>query len=320
MGECDARTRSPRAQGGAKSGALRPTEDEAACRPARSGDLIRILQCAPRQDGAVAPRGGGVRLLAESGRRLRICRGLPGCGPVEPHTEVADHDRVYDGNCRAGRSRAGRSGWRRFAPTSCSRSGRCPTTRRRSSGCCAAGRGCAAATRRARPASVSTGYLVERGIDCAVVAPGLVPQRPGDRVKTDPRDARKLARLLAGGLLEPIHVPSPRAGGGPRSGACPRGRPARSDARPAPALEVLPAPRAAAADQRAGRSLRRKWLAEQRFEFAAEQHHLRHLPARGRPRRRADRAAGARDPGDGRAGAVARAGRAAALPARRSTR
>src|ERR671918_40248 len=52
-------------------------------------------------------------------------------------------------------------------------------------------------------------HLSERGIDCAVVAPGLVPTRPGDRVKTDPRDARKLARLLAGGLLEPIHVPSP---------------------------------------------------------------------------------------------------------------
>ena len=51
-------------------------------------------------------------------------------------------------------------------------------------------------------------YLVEQGIDCAVVAPGLVPQRPGDRVKIDPRDARKLARLLAGGLLQPIHVPS----------------------------------------------------------------------------------------------------------------
>jgi transposase len=52
-------------------------------------------------------------------------------------------------------------------------------------------------------------HLVGHGIDCSVVAPGLVPQRPGDRVKTDPRDARKLARLLAGGLLEPIHVPSP---------------------------------------------------------------------------------------------------------------
>src|SRR5919198_3313465 len=52
-------------------------------------------------------------------------------------------------------------------------------------------------------------YLVERGIDCAVVAPGLVPQRPGDRIKTDPRDARKLARLHAAGLLEAIHVPTP---------------------------------------------------------------------------------------------------------------
>src|SRR5438128_2078973 len=52
-------------------------------------------------------------------------------------------------------------------------------------------------------------HLVERGIDCVVVAPGLVPQRPGDRVKTDPRDARKLARLHAGVLREPIHVPSP---------------------------------------------------------------------------------------------------------------
>src|SRR5260221_9005924 len=51
-------------------------------------------------------------------------------------------------------------------------------------------------------------FLVERGIDCVVVAPGLVPQRPGDRVKTDSRDARKLARLLAGGLLQAIHVPS----------------------------------------------------------------------------------------------------------------
>jgi len=52
-------------------------------------------------------------------------------------------------------------------------------------------------------------HLVGRGIECVVVAPGLVPQRPGDRVKTDPRDARKLAQLHAGGLLEPIHVPSP---------------------------------------------------------------------------------------------------------------
>jgi transposase len=52
-------------------------------------------------------------------------------------------------------------------------------------------------------------HLRERGIDCQVVAPGLVPRRPGERVKTDRRDARKLAALQAGGLLEPIWVPSP---------------------------------------------------------------------------------------------------------------
>jgi hypothetical protein len=35
--------------------------------------------------------------------------------------------------------------------------------------------------------------LVDGGIECEVVAPGLVPRRPGDRVKTDPRDARARA-------------------------------------------------------------------------------------------------------------------------------
>jgi transposase len=51
-------------------------------------------------------------------------------------------------------------------------------------------------------------HLVERGIACEVVAPGLVPQRPGDRIKTDSRDARKLALLHAAGLLSPIRVPT----------------------------------------------------------------------------------------------------------------
>ena len=71
----------------------------------------------------------------------------------------------------------------------------------------------------AGPTGFSTRHLIGRGIDCSVVAPGLVPQRPGDRVKTDPRDARKLARLLAGGLLEPIHVALVTRAweGGPRS-------------------------------------------------------------------------------------------------------
>jgi transposase len=59
-----------------------------------------------------------------------------------------------------------------------------------------------------------TGYGLYRhlravGIACEVVAPGLVPSRPGDRVKTDRRDAFRLAGLHAGGLLEAIFVPDP---------------------------------------------------------------------------------------------------------------
>ena len=52
-------------------------------------------------------------------------------------------------------------------------------------------------------------HLVATGIDSEVVAPGLVPSRPGDRIKTDKRDARRLAALHAGGLLTAIYVPSP---------------------------------------------------------------------------------------------------------------
>ena len=37
--------------------------------------------------------------------------------------------------------------------------------------------------------------LVEAGYACAVVAPGLIPRQPGERVKTDRRDCLSLARL-----------------------------------------------------------------------------------------------------------------------------
>jgi transposase len=113
-------------------------------------------------------------------------------------------------------------------------------------------------------------YLVECGIACEVVAPGLVPQRPGDRVKTDSRDARKLARLLAGGLLEAIHVPSPEL-----EAARDLVR-AREDAR---LDRMRDRQRLSKFCLRHGRRLpwaswgiaRRKWLAEQRFEFVAQQ-------------------------------------------------
>ena len=44
-------------------------------------------------------------------------------------------------------------------------------------------------------------YLSRKGFSCLVVAPSLIPKKPGDRVKTDRRDARELARLLRAGDL-----------------------------------------------------------------------------------------------------------------------
>lgn len=39
----------------------------------------------------------------------------------------------------------------------------------------------------------------ERGLDLRVIAPGSIPRAPGDRVKTDRRDAKRLVRLFAAG-------------------------------------------------------------------------------------------------------------------------
>jgi transposase len=51
-------------------------------------------------------------------------------------------------------------------------------------------------------------YLTRRGLRCSVVAPSLIPRKPGDRVKTDRRDAVTLARLLRSGDLSSIYVPT----------------------------------------------------------------------------------------------------------------
>ena len=52
-------------------------------------------------------------------------------------------------------------------------------------------------------------FLVSQEIPCEVVAPSLIPKKPGDRVKTDRRDAEKLARLHRMGELTAIRVPTP---------------------------------------------------------------------------------------------------------------
>jgi transposase len=58
-----------------------------------------------------------------------------------------------------------------------------------------------------------TGYvlywqLAELGVACEVIAPTLVPMKAGDRVKTDRRDAERLARSFRSGDLTPVWVPN----------------------------------------------------------------------------------------------------------------
>jgi len=60
-----------------------------------------------------------------------------------------------------------------------------------------------------------TGYELYRqitglGHDCMVVAPSLIPKKPGDRVKTNRRDALALARQFRAGELTAVWVPDPR--------------------------------------------------------------------------------------------------------------
>jgi transposase len=52
-------------------------------------------------------------------------------------------------------------------------------------------------------------HLTAKGFDCMVAAPSLIPKKSGDRVKTDRRDAAKLASLHRAGELSAVYVPDP---------------------------------------------------------------------------------------------------------------
>jgi hypothetical protein len=59
------------------------------------------------------------------------------------------------------------------------------------------------------------GYALQRQVttsrvSCDVVAPALIPRKPGERVKTNRRDARKLAELGRAGLLTAVQPPTPK--------------------------------------------------------------------------------------------------------------
>jgi len=51
-------------------------------------------------------------------------------------------------------------------------------------------------------------YITAQGHQCIVVAPSLIPKKPGDKVKTDQRDADNLTRLLRSGDLTSVYVPN----------------------------------------------------------------------------------------------------------------
>lgn len=57
------------------------------------------------------------------------------------------------------------------------------------------------------------GFALQRqieaeGAECVVIAPSLVPVKPGQRIKTDRRDARKLVKMLQAGMLTKVHPPT----------------------------------------------------------------------------------------------------------------
>lgn len=52
-------------------------------------------------------------------------------------------------------------------------------------------------------------FLEGKGISCDVIAPSLIPKKAGDRVKTDKKDAEKIARMHRMGELTAIRVPTP---------------------------------------------------------------------------------------------------------------
>lgn len=65
--------------------------------------------------------------------------------------------------------------------------------------------------------------LLKEGISTDVLAPSLIPVKPGERIKTDRRDARKLAAAARAQMLTMVR-PRLRRGSGPGSLLLPRGR------------------------------------------------------------------------------------------------
>jgi|SRR6516165_7088454 len=73
---------------------------------------------------------------------------------------------------------------------------------------------CGSVMRQDRAVTASNASCRRGGHDCVVVAPSLIPKRPGERIKTDRRDASSLAKLHRAGELTMVWVPDPGHEGG----------------------------------------------------------------------------------------------------------
>ena len=130
--------------------------------------------------------------------------------------------------------------------------------------------------------------LTQLGVRCEVIAPTLVPVKAGDRVKTDQRDAQKLARCYRAGDLTPVWVPD-AAHEALRDLVRAREAAKRDQLRARHRVSkfLLRQGRRAPAGVTAWSKPYRLWLQQQRFEQAAQQatledylHELEHQSAR----------------------------------------
>jgi transposase len=110
------------------------------------------------------------------------------------------------------------------------------------------------------------------GVACDIVAPSLTPVRPGDRIKTDKRDARKLVRLYRAGELSFVCPPSPEQEGLRDLVRC-RGdlRAARTAARHRVAKQLLRHGRVFREGRQSWTLRHQAWLRDQRLEDANAQ-------------------------------------------------
>ena len=120
------------------------------------------------------------------------------------------------------------------------------------------------------------GYGIQRqlsaaGHDCAVVAPSLIPRKPGDRIKTDRRDAVNLAGLHRAGALTRVWIPDP-AHEAMRDSVRARLAAVRTLRQARQQLSGFLLRQGCHYDRPAWTKMHRRWLAGLRFEQSA--HHI----------------------------------------------